>query len=380
MARIAYSMSGEGRGHATRVRAMVEMLRPSHEVVLYAPGDAHELLASAYADTEVEVRPLPCLRFGYRADGRVALLGTAAAALPYLARFHRLQDRLAGELRRDRIDVAIADFEPALPRAARRAGVPVLSVDHQHLLVESRLDFLPARLQRAAAAMALAVRAYVPGARLTIVSSFYHPTPRWPRPDLCAVGVLLRPELLEATPRHGDHFTVYLRRSAPESLLTALASLGRPAHVFGLGARPALGPLEFRPISEQGFVSSLAASAALVTTAGNQVVGEAIFLGKPVLALPELGNAEQEVNASLLVVSGAGMALPMARLDLPHLRAFVARLPGLRAQCSRLHPGGNQQALAAVVQHLPHRPRSAPRGVVAPLTACLRPATAQGRS
>ncbi|MCP5528711.1 MAG: hypothetical protein H7A47_18120, partial [Verrucomicrobiales bacterium] len=32
MARIFISMSGEGRGHATRVRAVTEALRAQHEV------------------------------------------------------------------------------------------------------------------------------------------------------------------------------------------------------------------------------------------------------------------------------------------------------------------------------------------------------------
>lgn len=43
MARVFVSLAGEGRGHATRVRALVEMLRGRHEVVLFASHVAHQL-------------------------------------------------------------------------------------------------------------------------------------------------------------------------------------------------------------------------------------------------------------------------------------------------------------------------------------------------
>jgi len=356
---------------------MVEMLRSSHEVVLYASGDASELLAAPYAGTGVEVRELPCLRFAYGPGGRVDRLRTLAAAVPFVRRLSSLGARLASDLRRERFDLAITDFEPALPRAARRCGVPVVSLDHQHLLVESELSFLPIRLRWHAAVMGLVVRAFVPHADATIVSSFHQPPARRTRRDVRHIGVVLRPELLAAAPRRGEHLTVYLRRSVPESLLDTLAATGRPVHVFGLGPRPPRGTLRFEPVSESAFVSSLASAAALVTTAGNQVVGEAIFLGKPVLALPEPGNAEQEINAHLLAVSGAGLWAAMGEVDESRLGEFESRLEDLRSRCLQLSPNGNAAALAAVARHLPTRPAPVrqPRVVRAP----LRPAPLGGR-
>ncbi len=38
MATMFYSLSGEGRGYATRVHAIVEDLRKLHQTVIYAPG------------------------------------------------------------------------------------------------------------------------------------------------------------------------------------------------------------------------------------------------------------------------------------------------------------------------------------------------------
>ena len=65
MATMFYSLSGEGRGHATRVRAIVEDLRKLHQTVIYAPGQAYELLSPVYQGTDVVVRHISGLAFHY---------------------------------------------------------------------------------------------------------------------------------------------------------------------------------------------------------------------------------------------------------------------------------------------------------------------------
>ena len=63
MATIVYSLAGEGRGHATRVRTIVELLRAEHRFVIFAPGDAYDMLAPLYAGSDVGVIRLPGLHF-----------------------------------------------------------------------------------------------------------------------------------------------------------------------------------------------------------------------------------------------------------------------------------------------------------------------------
>lgn len=88
MARIIFSLSGEGRGHATRVRTLIEHLRPQHEITVLAPGDAFGFLAPLYARDSVCVRPMPGLRFRYRDSGHLDFLRTAAGAAGYCEHGH----------------------------------------------------------------------------------------------------------------------------------------------------------------------------------------------------------------------------------------------------------------------------------------------------
>lgn len=46
MSKILYGVAGEGRGHAMRARTIVEALRAEHEIVIYAPQCAYEMLST----------------------------------------------------------------------------------------------------------------------------------------------------------------------------------------------------------------------------------------------------------------------------------------------------------------------------------------------
>lgn len=163
MAVIFYSMSGEGRGHATRVSAMVEALRHEHEIVLFAPGDAYDLLAPRYADSSVEIHRIPGLRFHYSRSESLDFWATTFETVGYLRQSARLINRLERQMHLREPDLAITDFEPALPRAAARCGVPFVSLDHQHFLVENDLSCLPPWLRLWASGMGLVVSAFFQG-------------------------------------------------------------------------------------------------------------------------------------------------------------------------------------------------------------------------
>jgi uncharacterized protein (TIGR00661 family) len=359
MARIYYGVSGEGRGHATRVRTMVEALRPSDDIVVYAAGHAYDLLEPVYRHTEVAVRRIPGIGFRYTSCRRVQYRRTAAAAIHYVANMPRLVRTLIRDFERESPDLVITDFEPALPRAAERAGVPFISLDHQHFLVVTDLSDLPVDLRRHALFMGKVVRAFYTGQDRTIVSSFFSPPLKPSASNVSQVGVLLRPEILAARPENGEHIVAYVRRHASPRLMQALAECGRVVHLYGLGARPREGRIRFREVNLHGFVEDLATGRALVTTAGNQVIGEALHLKKPVFAIPERNNQEQRINACLLDMSGLGMTADMDAVDTRHLRTFLRRGDRLRARIARRRHFGNAAALAAIRQHLPAPPSGA---------------------
>ncbi|MBM3953745.1 MAG: teichoic acid biosynthesis protein [Planctomycetes bacterium] len=332
VARIAISLCGEGRGHATRVATLVERLPSGHTIRIYTSADAHDMLARRFpGDGPVSVSEIPGIVFQYT-DGRLDIARSITVGLDYQARIlGPLVERLATELQSFGADLAVTDFEPALPRACARLGIPLVSVDHQHFLLAYSLGILPWGLQWHAWFMSHAVWMYSTDADDTVVSAFFRPAlkPGWEH--VVQVGPLLRPALLAVAPEDRGHVVSYLRRTTPDSVLDALDEAGLPIRVYGLGARPSWGHLTFHEIDERRFIDDLAGCRALISAAGNQLIGEALHFGKPMFLLPERAHAEQLINSHFLADMAAGSFCPLEAVSPEVVRGFVAGLEPFEA-------------------------------------------------
>ena len=349
MARIVLSVSGEGRGHAARARALLEVLRERHHLQLYLSGHALDMLAPLYeSDPNIEIRPTTCMTFTYGPGNKLDYVRSFFHNLPFLLGVTVQVRRLALELERFEPDLVVSDFEPLVPRAAVLAGAPFMTIDHQSFLTSYDLSGLPATLQAYAAFFTPFVNAYYPeGRAIGLCSSFFKGDMRPDAVNIRPVGVFLRPEVRDAETSEQEYLVAYLRREAAgEHVLNSLGRIGMPIKVYGLGRRPRRGNLEFMPIDAFQFVVDLANGLGLVTTAGNQLIGEAIHLNKPVLAMPEPGNFEQHINAHFVRESGAGMVVEdPASLTPDALRRFLAQLPQIALRQRNLRSDGTQEAV-----------------------------------
>jgi uncharacterized protein (TIGR00661 family) len=354
MGTIFYSMMGEGRGHATRVRGLVEHLRPRHRLVLFASNDAYALLAPRYHDAaDVEVRQIPGLQFRY-SNGRMSLPKTLLAGLGFRRRMEAMLDPLVRCLDAERPDLVLTDFEPLLPRAAVRSGLPYLSVDHQHFLLTYDLSSLPLRLRAHARALRPFVRLFHRWQCHTIVSAFFFPPLRPRAAGVTQAGIFLRPEVRSAAPTEGGFVLSYVRKQVAPAVLEALHSCGKEVRVYGLGSRPSEGRLSFHPIDEGRFVDDLANCECLIAGAGNQLLGEALYLGKPVLAIPESRHHEQRINSHFLEQLGGGRAVFVEALEPGDIRQFLRQVDRFRAniQNARSCLDGLPAAAAVIDRYL----------------------------
>ncbi|MGF1573007.1 MAG: glycosyltransferase family protein [Sumerlaeia bacterium] len=352
MGKIFFSMSGEGRGHATRVRSMVEALRHRHEITLLCPGDAFELLAPIYRNTNVRITRIPGLRFSYKPNKKLDFIATARGAIAFIFKLPKRVRKMARLLQREQPNVIVTDFEPLLPRAAKRCGIPFLSVNHQHFLIVNDLSQLNWKLRFSAWYMSLVVRVYYWGQAQTVISQFYFPPVRPEfKGKVTMAGVLMRPEILAAKPKIGDFLLVYLRKFASPELLQTLQTCGKPVRIYGLGEKPAEGQIEYCQINDHQFQHDLSNCLALITTAGNQLVGEALYLRKPVLAMPEANNHEQYINAYYLQQSGGGMWCELDSLTPTVLEKFLQNVPRYRAQIDPDRMNGNDIVVRAIEEY-----------------------------
>jgi uncharacterized protein (TIGR00661 family) len=101
------------------------------------------------------------------------------------------------------------------------------------------------------------------------------------------------------------------------------------------------------PLSNLPFLEDLASCRAVLSTAGNQLMGEAIYLGKPVLVVPE-HCVEQRLNAAAVERLGIGLRTTPRRLTTARIRAFLDRHDEFAANMQRLVRDGLQETMSAL--------------------------------
>ena len=107
------------------------------------------------------------------------------------------------------------------------------------------------------------------------------------------------------------------------------------------------GNLLYRPFANEAFVEDLRTCRGVVASAGYSLMSEAVYLRKPMLALPLTGQFEQEMNSRYLDTLGFGTA--STALDEPALERFLEREPQTDGDTRRsTSQDGNRVALETI--------------------------------
>ncbi len=348
---------GEGRGHASRARAMIERLKSDHRIIVTTSHDALAFLQDNYPDDpQVEVHEIPGLKFHYSVD-KLDNIKTIRKGLSFWLARGKYVRQLLSKMSEWQPDLVVCDFEPLVPRAARKLGVPVLSLDHQHFMSTYDLTSLPGRLQRWAWLMSWSIWAFGIRQDETVISSFYKPPLKSSCAHMTQVGPLLRPAVRAHQPSKGPHLLSYLRRATPKRVLELLSKSPLPVRVYGLGEKEPQGSITFCKISEVTFLEDLASCQAVVAAAGNQLLGEALYFGKPVLALPEKSHHEQCINACFLKQLGGGDWRHLEKVNNEDFSTFLDKMDQYREQLANSEEtfDGTDEAAAAIERMLHSR-------------------------
>jgi uncharacterized protein (TIGR00661 family) len=309
--RILYGVVGEGMGHAIRSRVVLEhLLERGHEVEIMASSRAAQYLRRQFGE-RAWVHRIHGMHIDYR-DNRVQRRSTlwtnliqGGLALPrQLAAYFELLAEFRAEL-------VISDFDSWTYLYARVRRLPIISIDNMQVINRCAIDDDVIADQRGEFELTRAfVKSKLPYCDHYFISSFF--TLPVHKPHTTLVPPVLRPEILEATVRRGDHWLIYQTAEGYAALLDVLRRRGVECRVYGM--RRGLTEdvvdqnLRFRPFSEPAFIEDLASARAVIAGGGFTLLGEAVYLKKPVLAVPVQGQFEQSLNARYIQKLGYGRA------------------------------------------------------------------------
>jgi uncharacterized protein (TIGR00661 family) len=344
--RIAYGVMGYGRGHAMRSGAVLPSLMAEHEVTVFAGGDAYDVLAPRFPTVRI-----PIIGYVYNERGGHSLQRTLSR------NFSPMTDLLFGgagsalvekEFRERGIDLVISDSEAWTHRAAQRLKIPRISYDHVGIIAYCKPHF-PPDLRLVGARDAIGYRTLMGIPERILISSFYPAEPAYPNTRI--VGPMLRPEVMRAQAQEGEYLLAYFNKGEHQYLPhidRALRLLDLPVVVYGTPYRGIEENLDFRAPSNEGFLHDLANCKGVLSTAGNQLIGEAIHFGKPILALPEEAF-EQRLNAYMIERMGVGMRGDRHSLTPSDIDRFMGNYDYYRSNMR--HHAGDGRAEATEILH-----------------------------
>ena len=259
--RILYGVVGEGMGHAMRSRVVLEHLVAEHDVQVMASGRAVDFLGKRFA----EVHRIHGLHMIYEENrvrrGKTALsnvMGGAAGLPQNIAAYFDLLASFEPE-------AVISDFESWTYLFAKTHRLPILSVDNMQIINRCTL---PPELVEGHEAEFQLTKAFIK-AKLPFCDEYFITTylPPGGRPPLRKERTrlfppILRPEILAARRRPGEHLLVYTTGEGNEEIAAALAATGLECRIYGMrrgiAEEQVEGTLRYQPFSEDTFIDDLA--------------------------------------------------------------------------------------------------------------------------
>jgi uncharacterized protein (TIGR00661 family) len=338
--RILYGVVGEGMGHATRSKVVIEhLVSKGHKVKIVVSGRAYQFLKRHFSDV-VEIRGLTIKYASGAMDRDASVLQNVLLSPSMLV---QNATSYVDDVRHFKPKIVFSDFDSYAYFFAKRFKLPIVSIDNQQIIHKCKHDdeitkgvFADYRATRAF------VKAKLPGCDHYVITSFFTPAIRSKFDGrVTIVPPILRREVLEAEPRMGNHVLVYQTSTSDKALIAELNRLQKRTFVvYGLRRDAVQGNCTLRNFSEQQFVKDLASARAVVTNGGLSLIHEAIYLQKPILSVPVRHQFEQEMNARYLELYDYGLAAP--RTDADVLDAFLRQEHKYTRALRHHHQKGNE--------------------------------------
>ena len=214
MAHVLYALSGQGRGHTSRGLAVAAGLRARGHRVTFCGGGTARAVLEAGGEPVV---PSPTLRQVMRWN-RLLLLTTGARNAGLVLRARRVVDGLEDAVRALGVDLVVSDFDAFAWRAADRLGLPVVTVDHQQVVTETRPDppVVDPFSQFVASQAVRRIVARRPVRRLIL------DVEKWPKNTRLAKAIAKRGLDLECKELTAGRAAAFLTRAAKDEFDTAL--------------------------------------------------------------------------------------------------------------------------------------------------------------
>lgn len=333
--KIVLGVCGFGLGHSARQRPIVEgLLARGHDVILVTNDQSYDFFTLHLPQVRNARVYVPVI---HTTPHGLDFSATATDPRNAQGEAHSAFWNACGLIDRHfgKPDLVISDYDMVSAQIAYLFGVPLVTFDQQSKFLGYEcptIDGYTPDEHR------MRLRYFFPKARARVATSFF--TVDYPPVDEYPVTILppiIGREVKDLHPEPVDgHVTVYISAAShiAQSVDELLALFGQfTDHRFtcfvDADATSLPDNVTLKANSRADFIESLRRSVAVISTAGHNLISEALYLNVPMFLLP-FDHYEQQLNARIITDSGLGAAASM--LTSENLSAFFDNLDAYRRQ------------------------------------------------
>jgi len=340
--KIFYAFSGQGYGHASRSSVTIQYLESLGHEIRIATGEQGLIFARQVGLKNVfgiEQFKIHHSRQGASAVKTLFKLFQQSPKKIFLNTF-----KLHRALKNFKPDFVISDMEPFSYSWAKWRELPLWTINNQSLITLTKFS-TPTHLLTDYFGAKTVVSLINPPADLNFVLSFcpqLTPLRAKYKNKSFLVPPILRKELFSLTPKVGNHILIYQTDSTYQKRVRAIVNHFPQIkfYIYNLKNDGRFGrQAVFRKFSSTQLLEDLAGARAVILNGGFTVLGEAIYLKKPIISLPLHGDFEQTLNAILLDRANYGIFLP--KVDLERVEKFFDNLDFYERNLQDYHQNKN---------------------------------------
>jgi uncharacterized protein (TIGR00661 family) len=337
--KILYGVPGEGMGHATRSKVIIQyLLEQNHDVRVVSSDRAFTFLNTAFPGRVTEIKGF---HFAYK-NAKISKSGTFMLNLKSAGKnlvynyIKKLEIEHTFEA-----DLVISDFESFAYFYAKMHKLPIISIDNMQVMNRCKLDIAISKEEESNFTLAKQiVKAKLPGCNQYFISSFFEA--EIVKKNTQLVPPIIREAILQAKTSEGNHILMYQTSSSLENVQETLAKLPYEHFiVYGMNQNYTEGNVQFKPFSETEFIADFASAKAVIANGGFSFLSEAVYLHKPIYSFPIDGQFEQYMNAAYIEKMGYGRHFKSLGSD--QLKAFLYDLPIFKGQLAQYEQKNNEK-------------------------------------
>ena len=334
---ILYGVPSEGMGHATRSKVLIAHLLEKHNVQVVTSDRAFTFLNESFPGHVQEIKGF---HFAYK-DAKVSKWGTLKQNLIDAPESLRVNFNKYRELDKTfKVDLVISDFESFSFFYAKQHNLPLVSVDNMQVLSRGKLEVEIPESERGNFNLSKNLtKVKIHGCDHYFITSFFPVEPRKPRTTI--VPPILRDVIINAPVSEENHILVYQTSTSQGNIIGILNEVsGEQFKLYGYNRSEVHGNVTLMPFSEEAFVADLASSKAVISNGGFTLLGEAVFMGKPVCSIPVKAQFEQYLNAAYIEKLGYGRNFP--DFNSGFIKEFIDEIPRFKGNLKNYKQEGNK--------------------------------------